>query len=294
MLLTADCQLPTALWIYCYIASHSKSIAMTNKEILQADLLDILFEHRNKLYGAYALRRSYTHRLGLALGVALSTVLLFVFVSFIKGKNSGDGFKNKGDVVQLIDVDLTKPEDPEPVKPKPERKPPQAEVDYQQFKIVEDNKADKDLVDITDIQNANIGDENIVGDTPDGLAKTVTESTGNGNTPVKEPEQITPELPTRNASFPGGTAAWLDFLRKFLQSPEDIEPGQRIEVLVRFWIGIDGVISNPEIIKSGGKSFDKEVLRVLKKMPRWEPAIQHGNYVAVTYTQPVIFIGVEE
>ena len=61
---------------------------MTNKEILQADLLDILFEHRNKLYGAYALRKTYSHRLGLALGVALSTVLLFILMSFINKKDN--------------------------------------------------------------------------------------------------------------------------------------------------------------------------------------------------------------
>ena len=268
---------------------------MTNKEILQADMLDILFEHRNKLYGAYALRKTYTHRLGLALGIALSTVLLLVFMSFItKDKNADHLFRNEGEIVKLTEVDLLKPKEPELPKPKPEIKQPQAQVDYQQFKIVEDDKADKDLVDITDIQNADIGDKNVIGDTPDGLAKIVTESGGNGNSPVKQAEEIKPELPTRNASFPGGTAAWLDFLRKFLQSPEDIEPGNRIEVQVRFWIGIDGGISNPEIVKSGGKAFDKEVLRVLKKMPRWDPAIQNGNYVAVTYTQPVIFIGVEE
>ncbi len=268
---------------------------MTNKEILQADMLDILFEHRNKSYGAYALRKTYTHRLGLALGVALSTVLLFAFMTFInKGKNAGDSFKNRGDVVQLIDVNLTKPDEPEPIKPKPEIKPPQAQVDYQPPIIVDDDEVKEDLVDINDITNANITNQTVSGDTPDDLAKPLPESTGSNNAPVKEPEVIKPVLPTRNASFPGGTAAWLDFLRKFLQSPEDIEPGQRIEVLVRFWIGVDGVISNPEIIKSGGKSFDKEVLRVLKKMPRWEPAIQNGNYVAVTYTQPVIFIGVEE
>ena len=41
---------------------------MTNKEILQADMLDILFEHRNKLYGAYALRKTYDRRLAIALG----------------------------------------------------------------------------------------------------------------------------------------------------------------------------------------------------------------------------------
>ncbi len=112
---------------------------------------------------------------------------------------------------------------------------------------------------------------------------------------MKEPEQPKqPDLASRPPAFPGGTEAWLEFLKKFLQAPEDLEPGQRIEVQVKFWVGVDGIVSNAEVIKSGGKSFDKEVLRVLKKMPKWEPAIQHGNYVAVAYTQPVIFLGVEE
>ena len=283
------------LWKAFESASHSKSIAMTNKEILQADLLDILFEHRNKLYGAYTLRKTYTHRLALALGVALSTVLLFVFMSFInKDKNTGDIFKNKGDVVKLTDINLAKPDDPEPIKPKPEIKPPQAQVDYQQFKIVKDPDVDEELVDIKDIANANIGNQTIPGDTPDGLAKLVTEPEGNGNVLKKEPETNNEPLISRPPNFPGGTQAWLSFLQRYLQSPEDLEPGQRIEVLVRFLIDVDGKVSNPEIIKSGGSSFDKEVLRVMKKMPRWEPAMQNGNFIAVPYTQPVIFLGVEQ
>jgi len=81
------------LWICGKQASHFKRIAMTNKEILQADMLDILFEHRNKLYGAYALRKTYSSRLGLALGVALSLVLLFLLMSFIK-KGRGNNCKS--------------------------------------------------------------------------------------------------------------------------------------------------------------------------------------------------------
>ena len=286
----------SVLWKGFGSASHSKSIAMTNKEILQADLLDILFEHRNKLYGAYALRKSYAHRLGLALGVALSIVLLFVFMSFINKNKSTEGRNKKDpDAFQFTQIDLSKPDEPKPPEPKPEIKPPKAEVDYQPPIIVEDDKVDKDLADITDIQNANIGDQNIDGEKPDDLAKTTTQSNGTGDIPEKQTEEIEkPVLPNRNASFPGGTASWLEFLRRFLQAPEDLDPGQRIEVLVRFQIDADGKISSPEILKSGGKSFDKEVLRVLKKMPPWEPAIQNGNYVAVAYTQPVIFLGVEE
>jgi protein TonB len=79
-----------------------------------------------------------------------------------------------------------------------------------------------------------------------------------------------------------------------LESPADIEPGQRIEVYVRFWVDIDGSVSRSQIIRSGGSDFDNEVLRVLKKMPKWEPALQAGRPIAVAFQQPVIFIGQEE
>ena len=265
---------------------------MTNKEILQADMLDILFEHRNKLYGAYALRKTYTHRLGLALGISLSIVLLFVLMSFLKKGDSTNGLRRSGEEFVVREVDIPKQEI-EPEKPKELPNPQVAQSDYQKIIVVPDKDA-AEIVPNENLIDTEIGNKNVEGKKPDGLATPSNDSTGTGETSVKETVTDKPELPTRNASFPGGTAAWLDFLRKFLQSPEDMEPGQRIEVQVRFWIGIDGVISNPEIVKSGGKAFDKEVLRVLKKMPRWEPAIQNGNYVAVTYTQPVIFIGVEE
>jgi protein TonB len=268
---------------------------MTNKEILQADLLDILFEHRNKLYGAYTLRKTYTHRLGLALAVALSTVLLFILMSFINKKDNGDHNRNRSDIVKITPLVIPddKPKDPEPPRDKP--KPPTAQVDYQPPTIVEDDKVKEDLVDINDIINANIGNQNLDGDKPNDIANAKTEPEGNGDISTKVVEKNdAPILPSHGPTFPGGTEAWLGFLQRYLQSPEDLEPGQRIEVQVRFWIDVDGKVSKPEIIKSGGSSFDKEVLRVMKKMPRWDPAMQNGNFIAVPYTQPVIFLGVEQ
>ena len=79
---------------------------MTNKEILQADLLDILFEHRNKFYGAYALRKTYSRRLGIAVGLALSIVLLFILMSFVDKKNKGNGHIKHDDRVQLTTVEM--------------------------------------------------------------------------------------------------------------------------------------------------------------------------------------------
>jgi len=267
---------------------------MTNKEILQADMLDILFEHRNKLYGAYALRKTYSRRLGLALGIALSIGLLFILASFIKKDNNDDGLFRDDRTMVLTDVNLPKDKVEEPKPPKEKPKPPTATVDYQNFKVVEDDKADKEIVTMTDIEDADISNKTEDGTKPDGLANTKTESEGTGDVVVKEPEKDEPPLPSHGPSFPGGPAAWLKFLQRILQSPEDIEPGKRVEVLIRFWVDIDGSVSRPEIIRSGGEAFDKEVLRVMKKMPKWEPALQAGRPIAVAYQQPVIFIGQEE
>jgi protein TonB len=266
---------------------------MTNKEILQADLLDILFEHRNKLYGAYALRKTYKNRLGLSLGVALSTVLLFVLMSFINKKDKGNNNLRQDEVVKLTQLVIPpdKPKEPEPPIEKPK---PQAQSDFQKIIVVPDKEADPDIVENDDLKNTNIGNQNIDGDAVTDIVQLKTDSQGSGSKPVIEKEKEETPAPSYPPSFPGGTEAWLNFLRKYLMAPEDLEPGQRIEVQVRFFIDVDGSISNPEIVKSGGKSFDKEVLRVLKKMPHWEAAMQGGKPIAVPYTQPVIFIGEEQ
>jgi protein TonB len=267
---------------------------MTNKEILQADMLDILFEHRNKLYGAYALRKTYSRRLGRALGIALTIVLAFITISFIKNEKGSNRPDHDAGSIILTDVNLDEEDIKKPEKKPDEPKPPVAQADHQNIVIAPDEQS-TEIPDQNQIDKSAISNVNAAGAEPEDPAKAVTQPESVGNGVEKAPEKPTqPELPSRPPTFPGGTEAWLDFLRKFLQAPEDLEPGQRIEVMVKFWVGIDGNVSNAEIIKSGGKAFDKEVLRVLKKMPKWEPAIQHGNFVAVAYTQPVIFLGMEE
>src|SRR5262245_48401896 len=92
---------------------------MNQNEILKANLLDIVFDNRNKNYGAYVLRKFYPGRLTKSLIVSLSLVLfLFLVTLFANKSNSGSGGNsNKGTIVVLTDV---KPPTPvEPVKPKP-------------------------------------------------------------------------------------------------------------------------------------------------------------------------------
>jgi protein TonB len=73
-----------------------------------------------------------------------------------------------------------------------------------------------------------------------------------------------------------------------------LENGEKRIVNIRFHVDADGAVTNFQIVQSGGAAFDNEVIRVLKRMPNWMPAQQAGKAVAVSFTQPVTFVGAEE
>src|SRR6266498_1137592 len=81
------------------------------------------------------------------------------------------------------------------------------------------------------------------------------------------------------------------FLMKYLVTPDELEAGEKKIVLVRFMVDAEGTISKTEIVQTGGDKFDREVIRVLNKMPKWIPAMQNGAKVTTWFTQPVSFIG---
>jgi protein TonB len=116
-------------------------------------------------------------------------------------------------------------------------------------------------------------------------------TTGKGET--KAPAEDFMPLES-NAEYPGGRQAWTAFLNRHLRTPAELEAGQKRVVMVKFAVGVDGSITHFEIIQSGGTAFDNEVIRVLKKMPKWKPAVQNGRNVAVMFTQPVTFMAFEE
>ena len=92
-------------------------------------------------------------------------------------------------------------------------------------------------------------------------------------------------------SFPGGTEALLNFLRRHLDNPEPMNSGESVTVKARFVVGYDGKLQGFRIIQDGGDVFNKEVMRVLKKMPDWVPGKAKGENVSVYYTIPVKFTG---
>lgn len=271
---------------------------MTSHEILQSSMLDILFENRNKQYGAYALRKFYANRMGLALAISFSSVLLLLFLFLVPAKSSTSAPslpEDKG--VKLISVVMPEePVEPEPPAAKPQPAPQKAMVDHQTITIVPDDEVKEPLPTINDMRDAAIGNANIVGVPDDNLPTPDVISNGNGNAVAPDPEPAQPRFDPieKQPEYPGGVDAWRNFLSRYLQAPDELAAGERRTVQVRFMVSATGEVTNFEIVQSAGTSFDREVLRVMKKMPKWTPAVQNGHHIAVSFVQPVTFQGVEE
>lgn len=291
----------------CKLHLILKHITMTHKEIAQAPLLDILFENRNKEYGAYALRQGYNKRMLIALGAGVSVIALFVIIkSFSSGNNNTVSTKERQTIViKEYVMPPDKPKEPEKpkevVKAKPVVKAPAApKVAAVQFtnppKITDVVKNPMPPVD--DIAGKKIDDTKTPGVPDSGIAKAPAKPVddGGGTGTHAGPSKPDPDfvIQEKDPEFPGGPDALRNFLARYLNTPADLQSGEKKLVKVRFKVDKDGSVNTFEIVASGGGEFDNEVLRVCKKMPRWIPAIQNGTHVPVSYVLPVTFIGLEE
>lgn len=270
---------------------------MTSNEILKADVLDIIFDNRNKQYGAYALRRNYNFRMGLALALAISSVALILLLIDPSRSYAPDSGPAKTEY-EVLAIQLPE-EQPQPETPPARPAAPQTVVAQKRlidnFRMTDNRAVDPGPTQI-DLARTAIGSTNTDGPlTGPGLQP--PPNPGPGDVPGNTPAPVQPEAPfvirEQAAHFPGGMNAWLAFLRKHLEAPEAMEPGEKRTVLVRFQVSAEGGITGFELVQSAGSTFDKEVIRVLKKMPRWMPAIQNGHPVPVSFTQPVTFVAPE-
>ncbi len=273
---------------------------MKPEHILHADLLDIIFEKRNKSYGAYPLRKYYNERLYKALGI------LFLFISIL----SVYALLQKKTVVYSIpDIDVHPGSIPQTLPPKkipapvaqakPKEKTLEKRTDMQQWNklIIVDSKDSVDKLHNL-VDSMAIGTKTIKGPTgvkPVIIPVPIPGVTGGGPVKNKAIDKITPVMTAEvMPAFPGGMDALRKFLERNLRNPRDLEQGEMISVKIRFIVGFDGMLKGFETVEDGGPDFNNEVIRVLKRMPEWIPGKTSGENVSVHYTIPVKFISPEQ
>lgn len=94
-------------------------------------------------------------------------------------------------------------------------------------------------------------------------------------------------------SYPGGMDALRKFLVRNLENPRDMKEGEVANVKVKFVVGSNGELQSFVTVQDGGNEFNREVMRVFKKMPNWVPGKSKGQNVSVFYTVPIKFISAD-
>lgn len=270
---------------------------MTSNQILTADLIDIIFENRNKEYGAYAIRKAYPGHLIKAVLFMLLSVIVLCILAFTKPSNqNGSACEFPADTLEVNLEKYNEPEKPkEPertVKAQPATKPDFVPV------LVDKVVIDNPVPDRTDTTEFNPGAEDKPATGPDGgdyvQAKVGDEPILTAHRPTEPEKPAILDIADIQPEFPGGAEAWRNYLQKMLRVPDELEPGDRRTVQVKFVVNNNGDVTDAVIIKSAGNIFDREVLRVIARMPKWKPGKQNGRPVAVYFTQPVTFTASEE
>ncbi|MET0393123.1 MAG: energy transducer TonB [Chitinophagaceae bacterium] len=272
---------------------------METSKILSADWLDLLFDGRNKTYGAYDLRRTYTSRVVKAILLTGGIVALVFTGSVLASSLKPDIVKQtakEGVVIRQIEVD--KPKEPEPEQkrqpePAPEKKAvpdvqPRVEK-FTTFIVTEDPSSPPPAQ--SELTNAGIG--LIKSDGPDdGGIQMPDPGPGDGKGLFDDTNQKTNDefIPVEvDARFNGD---WHKFLGRYLDANVPINnnaPQGRYTVMMQFVVDVDGSVSDIKALTNLGYGMEQEAIRVLKKAAKWIPAIQNGRPVKAYRRQPITF-----
>ena len=252
-------------------------------DLLKRQWIDIVFEGRNKAYGAYELRKENpkTTLRSLAIGAVIFGLAVSapLIISLIPEGTDDTSLDQKIVTIKLPPKEKT----PENLPPPP---PPPPKVDQVKFVkpvVAKTEEIVEEPPKVEEIKDKKLGDKTIEGDEN---APLTVEPVGNGPSVVEEDNNIynTAGIEVK-PDFPGGLEKFYKFIGKNFQVPE--EDGLKGKIFVTFVVEKDGSLTDIKVIRDIGYGTGKEAIRVLKSCPRWNPGEQNGKKVRVLYSLPI-------
>ncbi|MBI4647266.1 MAG: energy transducer TonB [Bacteroidia bacterium] len=245
---------------------------------------EIVFEKRNKEYGAYILRRIYRKYVITSLIISVFVILAIIIPPFIMASLNKD---KKILVTQNLEAnlaDLDMPVDEEEPPPPPPPPPPPALEQQVKFTapIVVDTVEEKvEIATTEDIVTTTTNEAVITEEIVEEKTSEVIE--------VKEEIPVfivVEEMPV----FPGGEEALLKYIQEHIEYPQVArELGVSGKVYVQFVVNENGKIQDVKVMRGVDPSLDKEAIRVIESLPEWTPGKQRGKAVRVMFTIPINF-----
>ena len=282
----------------------AKNVDLTSKE-----WRDLVFEGKNQEFGAYQLRKSSDKRHNLAMlyvliGLAVVAAILFSLNMYNDYRAEIEAAEAKERAEKMSAAQLAQMEEVEEVEEEveeqrfeqPEIEVPQevlATVQVTQIAIVDAEEVKNEVMDMEAQQEDNTarGVVNQEGSDDADKFQAVAEQVV-----VKEPE---PEpvkeeeifvAVEQQPEFPGGTAALMKWLASNVRYPQmSLENGISGRVIVKFVVEKDGSVSGVTLVRGVDKDLDREAIRVVKSMPKWQPGKNNGQAVRCYFNLPVNF-----
>jgi protein TonB len=244
---------------------------------------DIVFEDRNKEYGAYRLRKRYNRNVTISLLIGILILATAIITPYLNAKASENKSKRSEKEVQIKMEKLDQPNEQAPPPPPPP--PPPTDVVQQQKyvpPVVVDSIKPEDVKQLmtadqaqTDVKNTEVVE----------VQQQVKEEVQEAE-PEQQPFVVVEEMPM----FPGGEVELMKYLNEHTQYPE-IAKENNIQgrVVVRFCVTPKGGVNQISILKSVDPELDKEAMRVVSTLPAFKPGKQGGKPVPVWYMVPIAF-----
>lgn len=275
---------------------------MSKIDLINDSWVDLVFESKNKSYGAYQLRKNTGKRNVKAMLIVFGTIAAILVASWAKVAIENAMPKK---VAIETDVELSKlaqkkepakVERKEPVKVEMEQKVVEKVKSSVKFtapeiKKDEDVKPEDELKSQDELSKTNtaIGSFDVKGN-DEAAGEVLKAKEVIADEKPKEEETKVFDVVEQMPQFPGGNAALFEYLSKHIKYPVIAEEnGIQGRVIVTFVVERDGSITDVKVVKSVDPSLDKEAQRVVKGMPHWIPGKQNGAAVRVKYTVPVTF-----
>lgn len=268
---------------------------MSKLNIYDTKWIDLVFEGRNKAYGAYQLRAENPKTTLKALGIGVFLLGTAIAIPVIANSLNRDNDmatnipKVFDPTIVIADLLPTLPKEKE--EPQLETTPadPVKKIKYTGFKPVAKNQATQEVPTNDDLKNAAISTENSEGTGTTTSLSVVSQPTGNGSgngTENNNAVNATYELEAL-PQYPGGIDAFLATVGKRFKTPET-EEIKTLRVMVYFVIEKDGSLSNIRVTRDPGYGLGKEAIRVLNTMTtKWSPGYRNGNPVRTAYNLPI-------
>ena len=270
-------------------------------DLIDNNWTDLVFEGKNKEYGAYVLRRDTGKRnikalVWVMIGIALIFAIAYANLAIQNAIKQNATIETDVELSKLAQKKETKVERKEPIKVEVEQKVVEKVKSSVKFTAPEIKKDDEvkpedEIKSQDDLSKTNtaIGTFDVKGnDEAEGVVLKANEQAIDEK--PKEEETKVFDVVEQMPSFPGGDTELMKFLSTHIKYPVVAEEnGIQGRVIATFVVERDGSISDVKVIKSVDPSLDKEAIRVLKSMPKWIPGRQNGSAVRVKYTVPVTF-----